>query len=42
MKKLIDIDLESFEKLKKMAKDNDRSVAAEIRQAIRNHLKTNS
>lgn len=37
--KLIQIDLETFEKLEAKAKENDRSVNAEIRQAIRNHLK---
>jgi len=37
--KLIQIDLETFEKLESKAKENDRSVNAEIRQAIKKHLK---
>ena len=37
-KKLIEIPIEDFEKLKSSAKQNDRSVNAEIRQAIKKHL----
>ena len=37
--KLIQIDQETFDKLEKKAKENDRSVNAEIRQAIKKHLK---
>jgi len=37
--KLIQIKEDQLQKLKKKAKKNDRSVNAEIRQAINNHLK---
>lgn len=37
--KLIQIEEDQLEKLKQKAKENDRSVNAEIRQAIKKHLK---
>ena len=37
--KLIQIEEDQLQKLKQKAKENDRSVNAEIRQAIKKHLK---
>ncbi len=38
-KKLIQIEPDQLEKITKKAKENDRTVNAEIRQAIKKHLK---